>query len=196
MKIVLVLTLTLFLVACARQTVTSPTPVSSPTATVATATTTKVPTPTPTAMPTLTPTAGVWYKVFQVNESQTHNNVVVTILSVGVSTPQLLLPAATDSKLKQQGLDEAKTVVGIQVKVENRSSNDVAVYPGGIDAALLVGNEQVESILFGVDIGAQLMAGATQEFQVIFPLKRTELAAVQSFRYKFRDFDFQVSLEQ
>jgi hypothetical protein len=165
---------------------------------------TPAPTPTPQAIkaiaaPTVTVT-GKWDRIIQVGETQAHANVTVTILRAAIATPKGLLPDHTPDQIKFRGLDEAVTILGVAVKVDNKTGKDVSIYPGGIGAKVLVGNEQSEPAFFASQIGGELLNGAVEEFQVLFPLKRTPPDTVRSFRYKFdaisHTFDFQIDLGQ
>jgi hypothetical protein len=124
----------------------------------------------------------------------------VTVDRVGVATPKSLLPNHTPEDLKLRGLDNATSILAVVVKVGNKSGKDIRIYPGGIGAMVLVGDEQSKSALFASQIGGELLNGAVNEFQILFPLKRTNPDAISSFRYKFEGlghvFDFQVDLRQ
>lgn len=154
---------------------------------------------TPNAVPAGTG-AGFWDRVVQIGQSQVHDNVTVTVHRVGVGTPKGLLPNFTPEDLKLRGLDNAISILAVVVKVDNKTGKDIRIYPGGVGALLLVGDEQSESALFASQIGGELMNGALEEFQVLFPLKRTSPDAIHSFRYKFEalghEFNFEINLHQ
>jgi len=84
------------------------------------------------------------------------------------------------------------------VTVTNDSEEDITLHPGGFGAKLVAGNEQSEPSS-GNKTGGEFLSGVSEEFQILFLLKRTSMDEIDSFRYKFDDykvgaFDFIINL--
>ena len=75
-----------------------------------------------------------------------------------------------DSGLLWAGLDAAQGIVGVIVKVVNKTDSTITVTPGGNNATILVNQELSKPIPQLSEVRGQLPAGSQTNFTVLFPL--------------------------
>lgn len=130
--------------------------------------------------PTTTPVGST---VMQWGESQTVNDVTVTVESVTVEPYNLTELMAIDTGYANL-FEGAHSVATLRISASNNSSDSVDLYPATF-GHVLIGGEQIDLASFqwfadGDNLDSPLLSGANKDAEIWFPLTESQTDSIQS----------------
>ena len=117
------------------------------------------PTPGPVVSQPTVDLNGRWDTIMSENKTLESDGIESPIKQLGFGTPERLLPDLEFEELQELNLDAVQGIVGVVIKVVNKTGSSIIVTPGGNNSTLLVNQEIIKPIPQLSEVRGELPAG-------------------------------------